>query len=152
VAAPTPVNTPDAICALLELSRSVTAATAEFSCASLMFSGGPPSQSCIFTTPADACSASSVDCSTMAGATAATTPAITPTATSSTTTTAAAGGTPLFRSQRTGGHNTVHTISASTTGRMTTHVLPTTHARPHSAAATATSWTATTAVDRRCAR
>lgn len=44
-AAPTPVNTPDAICALLELSLSLMAVTAELSCASTMFRGGPPSQS-----------------------------------------------------------------------------------------------------------
>ena len=114
-----------------------------------MFSGGPPSQSRTLTTPAEACWASSVDCSTTAGATAAITPATTRTASSSVAITAAAGGRPLLRSQRTGGHSTVHAISASNTGSRITHVSPTTQASTHSAAATATNCTATTALERR---
>ncbi len=87
----------------------------------------------------------------MAGATAAITPPMTPTATRRIDSAAAAGGRPLSRSHRTGGHNTVDTITASTTGSTITQVLPTTHARTHSAAATATSCTATVALDRRWA-
>ncbi len=60
VAAPTPVNRPEAICALLEFRVSLMAVTAEFSCLSLTLSGGPSSQSRTWTTPAVACSANSV--------------------------------------------------------------------------------------------
>src|SRR5690349_8584519 len=116
-----------------------------------MFSGGPPNQSRTCTTPAGACSASSVDCSTLAAATAATNPAITASATTSISSAAAAAGTPPDRIQRTGGHNTVQTTTASATGRMITQASPTTHARIHRNADTATTWIETVAADRRWA-
>ena len=150
VAAPTPVNNPDAILALLELRVSLIASTPEFNCASLMLSGGPPSQSRTSTTPAVACSASSPAWLMIAGVTAARTPASTAIAATSTSSAAAAGGSPLPRNQRTGGHSTVHTIRANTTGSRITQVSPITHDRIHTAAATATRRSDALANDWRC--